>query len=174
MQNLDYSRSYIPYVGFNNPAERKQIISICTKLHNSEAWIKASWRRKIKLANKEYSRYQNNLPPIKKWAATLKEREERDISKQSMASMLLFPLRIIQGSVYSNLDLILRYNVSNRLGNVLTRRARKQRKFIVSEHFFYMGKLGLNFSKVPLFHYHQRGKCFDFWENYEQIKKLDI
>lgn len=151
----------------------KDIIEYCNQLHFSPAWKKANWRRKIKLASKAYDRFISKLDSNK-----VKYNLE-DVVNIKLG--LLFPLRIIGDFKFIPTDFILRFNISNRLGNFLTRIARKRNKFINTHDFWYLNKFKIGYNLVPLFRYN-RDKVgrHDYWVAFSEaeiiinkLKKLE-
>ena len=140
------------------PAGIQQVESICNNLHNSVAWKRASWRRKIKLASKEFNRQSLKHPTI---------------STEALKHGLLYPLRIISEHPFSTpTDYILGFDISNRLGSSLSRLSRNHGKYLVMEDFQYAAVNYVPLQKIPFSTYQQRIGRYDFWDFWKTMRHL--
>jgi hypothetical protein len=117
-----------------------QIPKSIKDLHKSEKWIKANWRRKIKLAAKEIDRIRT------------KDRGIFDLHQNQIEKEILKPLRLIPPDFSlseNNVRDVLRFPISNRLGNFLTRNARNKYKWIYTKDLYFTQEYKYPIEKVP-------------------------
>jgi len=130
---------------------------VCAALHGSPAWLRASWRRKIKLAAKEYTRQIQKNPRL-------------DCLEFKHA--LLWPLRIVLETHSTPVDYVLRFNVPNKLGKVLTWRARKTKMLVLANDLFYAGCARVPYSRIPLCRYSEIAGRHNQWLFWARMNKL--
>lgn len=104
----------------------EEVIQQVEHLHNSQAWKKANWTRKVKLAHKEFQRICHS-----KTHSTVSGPNKRKI----VSLCLLSPLRIIPSGWYSSLcdPLNLLKFFNNKVGTRLTKIAIKKDGWIFME-----------------------------------------
>jgi hypothetical protein len=164
-------------------AEIKRMRDLATALHSSDAWKKAPWRRKQKLAHKAYQRYVGdvdgyafNLQKHREYPYKTVKGDTIDLCYcRALTTFLLYPLRIVDEYAISNgCGGVLRYDVPNALGNFLTRIARREGMFIEASDFFYARQNGIPFNKIPLRRFVRTpsmSRCEE-WALYFHFKKV--
>jgi hypothetical protein len=184
----EFPLDYFAQIWYPHNAEIHNMVRYAESLHKSDVWKKAAWRKKIKLAHKAYQRYTNNIDGYTfNFELHKKYQTEKFVSKynitngndtfcycRALSTFLLFPLRIsdeyARGYGCSH---ILMFNVSNALGNFLTRIAKRKKTFIEPIDFEIMTRRNIPFNKIPLRQFRRNPRSrYEEWDNYFAFKEI--
>ena len=133
------------------PDELRQRIDV---FHKSDAWTKGAWRKKVKLAIKEFQRIEHDFA-LSAWRSNVtaplqRPIEDSDKMRVKILNLLFDPLRFYFTDAFQHPQYILTYIPNNRVGNHFTKLGKKRHMFAYVGELHYPSMNKFPITALPL------------------------